>query len=204
MSLVLSTLKTSLENAFSAMKSDSSGSNRNFAKNISKAVADYAESGYISTVDAGTVSAGVYAGKGSGSITVDSSVMEEIVFGVAEGMNSTPSGGDNALASGIASGAKAMITAGTVNTTSTGTVTPPGSSSSPFAGSCLGVMSFDDTSVKTALVSAFSSMAGMSEGGDSVFALQMATAIDAGLKAGTATVNGLGNLAGATGSGKMT
>ena len=120
MSLIQSDLEDDLKEAFATMQNDA-----DFARLVSAAVARYAESGDITTTDAGQVSAGTFSGSGTGKISVDSSVCEEILVSATDSMKSMTSGGDVLLAGQLAAGIDAMMAAGTVTTEVIGTATPP-------------------------------------------------------------------------------
>ena len=120
MSLNVADLKDALYDAFTTMQDDA-----DLAKKLSAAIADYAESGDITTTDSGQISAGTFAGSGSGKISVDSSVCENIIVAATDSMKSMVSGGDILFAAQIAAGIDAMMADGTVKTDVLGTATPP-------------------------------------------------------------------------------
>lgn len=211
MSLVLSNLKKDLLSAFQSM---TDGDDSVFAKKVSAAVADFAESGDIATVDAGPVSGGVFAGSGKGSISVDSSICEKIILAACKKMQTMTSGGDKYLAAQMESGIESMIKAGEVSTDVDGTVTAPNGATSTLSGNAKGVLSqvssgsdsSDDSEsgiIKSMLVSAFSAMQTMTSGGDKYFADELASAVESYLKAGVAATAGESALSGVTGTGAM-
>lgn len=200
MSLVQSKLKNDLLSAFQSM---TDGDDSVFAKKVSKAVADYAQTGLVSTTDIGTISAGAFTGKGTGNISVQSSICENILIAACKAMSKMTSGGDVYLAAQMASGIHAMISAGEVKTSVVGTVIPPSGGSSPMAGQAKGSMIGVPATIQAGLIAAFNSMSKMSEGGDDYFAAQAATVITAYLKAAVITTNGTGSIAGSIGSGAM-
>lgn len=199
MSLNVADLKDALYDAFTTMQDDA-----DLAKKLSAAIADYAESGDITTTDSGQISAGTFAGSGSGKISVDSSVCENIIVAATDSMKSMVSGGDILFAAQIAAGIDAMMADGTVKTDVLGTATPP-PPATPFPmggkaekkGGFVGV----SATIQAAMAACFPVMLGMTEGGDDFFAAQLATAVTAYLKAGIITTNGTGALLGSTGSG---
>jgi hypothetical protein len=77
----------------------------------------------------------------------------------------------------------------TVTTTSAGTVTIPGAGTSPFSGPGKGKFTGTKTAVETLLKICFAAMNNMLQGGDEYFAAQLASAVDAYLKAGKINVN---------------
>lgn len=200
MSLVQSKLKNDLLAAFQSM---TDGDDRVFAEKVSKAVADYAHSGIVSTVDAGSIPAGTFTGKGTGSITVQSSICEDILLAACEAMTKMTAGGDTYLAAQMASGIHAMISAGEIKTSVTGTVIPPSGGSSPMNGQAKGKMTGVSAPIQTGLIAAFTAMGSMTKKGDEHFAEQAATLITSYLKSAMITTNGTAPIAGSTGSGAM-
>ena len=203
MSLNKDSLKNDLISLFNAMAEDKTGNDRKFAKDLSKAVADYAESGSIATTDLGTIPSGTFTGSGNGSISVDSSIAENIIYAACVAMGSMSVGGDDYLALQIANGIQAMITAGEVTTTVTGTCTPPSGMPFPTGGQAKGIMTCVQAPLYASLKSAFISMQSMTSGGDKYMAEQISSAVDTYLKAGSITTNGQGTIAGSIGTGSM-
>jgi hypothetical protein len=200
MALVPSDLEDGLLSAFQSM---TDGDNSVFADNVASLIKDYAESGSISTTDAGTVSAGTFTGVGSGGLTCDDEPCAEAILAACVAMNSMASGGDAYLAEHLAAAIDAMIASGTVETSVTGTVTTPSGATSPLSGEAEGSMSGTPATIQTALSSAFTTMRNMTSGGDAYLAEQLANAVDTYLKAATVTTNGKEALSGSTGNGKM-
>lgn len=200
MSLVQSKLKNDLLAAFNSM---TDGDDTVFAKKVSKAVADYAQTGIVSTTDAGAIPAGAFTGKGTGSISVQSSICENILIAACRAMANMTSGGDTYLAAQMASGIHAMISAGQVTTSVVGTVIPPSGGSSPMAGSAKGKMVGVSATIQAGLIAAFQAMGTMTEGGDKYFAEQAANVVTSYLKAAVITTNGTGSISGSIGSGNM-
>jgi len=202
MGLVASTLKSDLVSAFNAMRN---GDNKIFSQRVSAAVKKFAESGSIATIDAGGVSAGAFTGAGTGKITVDDSICEEIVYAACITMNDMKSGGNNYLASQLATGINTMIAAGDVKTDVSGTVVPPNGSSFPLSGKATGKMTCVPAPMQAVFISTFNTMDGMLKGGgDDYMAQQVSAAVDSYLKAGAVSTKGDGALSGSTGAGKMT
>jgi hypothetical protein len=200
MSLNQNGLKNDLLSIFRNM---TDGDDRYFAREVSAKVADYAESGSITTVDAGTISAGVFAGSGSGSISVESSICENIVYASCQTMEKMTVGGDTYLATQFALGIDTMMLAGEVNTTVSGTVTPPSGTSFPLAGAAKGTFTGVMATLQSGFLAAFNKMATMTSGGDEYLAGQMATVITAYLKAGVIATQGQAALSGSVGAGSM-
>ncbi len=199
MSLKQSDLEDDLKEAFATMQNDA-----DLARLVSAAIARYAESGDISTTDAGQVSAGTFAGSGTGKISVDSSVCENVLINAMNSMKSMTAGGDALFAGKLAAGIDAMMADGTVTTDVSGTATPP-PPATPVAlvgkaekkGGFVGV----SATIQTAMAACFPAMSGMTEGGDDFFAVQLATAVTVYLKAGIISTVGIEQLLGSTGSG---
>lgn len=200
MSLIQSKLKNDLLTAFNSM---TDGDDNVFAEKVSKAVAEYAQAGLVSTIDAGAIPAGAFTGKGTGSISVQSSICENILIAACKAMANMTAGGDTYLATQMASGIHAMISAGEIKTVVTGTVVTPSGVSLPMAGQAKGVMIGVPATIQAGLIATFSTMATMTEGGDDYFATQAAAVITAYLKAAIITTNGTGAILGSIGSGTM-
>lgn len=197
MSLIQSDLEDDLKEAFATMQNDA-----DFARLVSAAVARYAESGDITTTDAGQVSAGTFSGSGEGKISVDSSVCEGILVSATDSMKSMTSGGDALLAGQLAAGIDAMMAAGTVTTEVSGTATPPPPASPvPVSGTATGTFTGNPALISGVMAVAFPVMLGMVEGGNDFFAVQLATCVTSYLNAGIISTNGTGAVAGSTGSG---
>jgi hypothetical protein len=201
MALVVLTLQRDILNAFLSMTDGDDGV---FADNVSAAAAKYAESGVITTIDAGGISAGAFTGTGEGKITCDAAVCKNIVLSACKAMHhDTASGGNEYLAAQLAAGIHAMVSAGRVKTNVTGAAASPGSPPIPMAGTAAGKMTGVPSPMQAAFLAAFTSMDAMREGGDQYMAQQTAAAVDAYLKAAAAAVQGIGALAGSAGSGNM-
>ena len=197
MSLIQSDLEDDLKEAFATMQNDA-----DFARLVSAAVARYAESGNITTTDAGQVSAGTFSGSGEGKISVDSSVCEGILVTATDSMKSMTSGGDVLLAGQLAAGIDAMMAAGTVTTEVSGTATPPPPASPvPVSGTATGTFTGNPALISGVMAAAFPVMLGMVEGGNDFFAVQLATCVTSYLNAGIISTNGTGAVAGSSGSG---
>lgn len=205
MALVKATLENDIKQVFKNMAdAGENASDDDFASGIAKACADFVESGLVTTVDAGTVTSGIFAGSGTGNVSVDTSVMENILITACSSMKSMTSGGDNVLASALANGFVAMTTAGTVDTDIVGVTTSPmGSVVPPSSGKGKGTITCQSAGILSSLNTAFSSMKTMTAGGDDIFASALASAIETSVKAGVIVINGQGALTGTTGSGTI-
>jgi hypothetical protein len=189
------------EDALKALFNDMSGDDRHFADGFAAAVRDYAESGDIATIDAGTVSAGVFAGAGKGSVTVKASDCADIVYAGARAM--AGKGGNDILAADMAKGIDTMIANGTVKTDVSGVCTPPSGSPFTLSGSAEGTMTGAPSPMEAAFFSAFEAMNGMTEGQNDYMAARCAAVITAYLKASVVNTQGKNALSGSIGNGKI-
>lgn len=200
MSLNQNGLKNNLLSVFRNM---TDGDDSYFAREVSAKVADYAESGAVSTVDAGGVPAGTFTGSGNGAISVDSEICEKIIYAACKAMLAMTSGGDAYLAAQMALGIDTMMSAGTVNTTVTGTVITPSGASSALAGTAKGTFKGVSATLQGGFLAAFNAMVSMTEGGDEYMAEQMAATVTSYLTAGVVSTQGQAALSGSVGSGAM-
>ena len=200
MSLNQSALKENLVQAFESMKD---GDDSAFAKKVSEAVAHHIKTGHITTVDAGAVPAGAFTGAGTGTMTVDASILEGSLLAACKSMAAMSAGGNAVLAAQLAAGMDAMTNAGQIKTMVTGTAVTPAGVSVPLAGMGKGTFAGVSAPIIAAVNGACSAMETISEGGDSVLAEAIATSITAYLKSGIITVQGLPPVAGSAGTGAM-
>ena len=196
----MSALKENLVQAFQSMKD---GDDAAFAKKVSEAVANHIKTGNITTVDAGTVPVGSFAGAGTGTMTVDASILEGVLLAACKSMAAMSAGGNAVLAAQLAAGMDAMTNAGQIKTMITGVAVTPAGVSVPLAGSGQGKFTGVSTPIIVAVNAACSTMKTISEGGDSVLAEAIAASITAYLQSGIITVHGLPPLAGSVGTGAM-
>ncbi|MGP1490912.1 MAG: hypothetical protein ACTTI6_07610 [Treponema sp.] len=196
----MSTLKENLVQAFQSMKDGDASA---FAKKVSEAVASHIKTGNITTVDAGTVPVGGFAGAGTGAMTVDAAILEGVLLAACKSMAAMSAGGNAVLAAQLAAGMDAMTNAGQIKTMITGAAVTPAGVSVPLAGMGKGTFVGVSAPIIAAVNGACSVMETISEGGDSVLAEAIATSITAYLQSGIITVQGLPPLAGSVGSGAM-
>jgi hypothetical protein len=187
--------------ALKAVFNDMSGDGRKFSDGLAAAVKDYAESGDIATADAGTVSAGVFAGTGKGGITVTASDCADLVYAGTQTMRET--GGNDVLAAKMAEGVDAMIANGKAGTDVSGTCTPPSGSPFTLSGTAEGTMTGIPAPMEAAFFSAFQAMNAISEGNNDYMAVQCATAIDSYLTEAVVGTKGKDALSGSAGAGKI-
>lgn len=200
MSLNQNMLKNNLLSVFMNMKD---GDDSYFAEQVSAKIAEYVKSGNVMTADAGTVPTGVFTGSGSGMMDVDSSVCEAIVNAACKAMSKMSSGGDAYFAAQLALGIDSMMLAGEIKTTVIGSVMMPTGTLSPLSGTAKGVFAGIIATLQSGFVTAFNTMASMSEGGDEYLAGQMSTIITAYLKTGVVTTQGQTVLSGSFGTGSL-
>jgi hypothetical protein len=200
MALLVSTLQNDLLSAFQSM---TDGDNAVFAGKVSAAVKKYAESGMVTTTDAGAIAAGAFVGIGTGSVTCDTTSCKNMLIAACNAMDTMQQGGNAYLASQLAQALHAMILSGRVETDVTGQVTPPGSSPVPMSGKATGTVIGTAVSLQAAFLTMFNAMDAMTSNGDSYMAQQMALAVDAYLKAAAANTQGLATLLGSIGTGRI-
>lgn len=207
MAFVESKLKNDLQFVFNAMKNQNKD-DVYFAEGLAKACKDFGESGDIVTTDGGTVSTGVFVGSGKGSLTLDDSLMANLIKTCCTQMKNGQ-GDDTTLANAIGNGILAMTNAGEVNTNVTGvTTSPQGSPVPPSSGSAKGKIACVNTSLISGLIKCFKDMKDKyaDEGfdGDALFAGQLASLVNSYFKQGVIATNGTGALSGSAGSGTIT
>ena len=186
MALVVSTLQSALQATFLAMNDITDGSgDRYMADNVAANIKAYILTGDTTTADAGAAPAGTYAGSGKGKLTIDDSSLADDLY-----LTFTAGYDNNGLASHMAADIDRACSANdTVSETSKGTVTTPSGATSSFAGPAQGKFSGSKSTIESKLKACFSSMDGMTSGGNEYFAQEMAVAVDAYLKAGSISVN---------------
>lgn len=210
MALVVKNLETDFKKVFKKMKdAGKNSSDSDFSEGIASACKSYIEAGEITTVDGGTVSSGVFAGGGTGSISLDDSLMSEVLDTATQEMKSMTSGGDNTLATALFSGLNAMISAGSVEIDVTGaTTSPSGSTVPPSSGTSKGTgLNCTDSGFVKSVKGIFQDMINKrnDEGfnGDEYLAEHLAGTINTYISTGTVTTSGEGDLSGVTGAGSI-
>lgn len=153
MALVKVTLQSALETLFSSMSDKAT--NKDFADGIANAVVAFVSTGTVSTTDAGTVTGGVFAGSGTGTITVTANDCSKIIQDACAYMlNKTDDktfDGEAYLATELGKAFKKMSDDATVITTVSGTLTTPSGATSAFAGSAKGSISCNSTTLEKTL-----------------------------------------------------
>jgi hypothetical protein len=183
MALVKTTLEARLRQIFASMR-DGSKDDAWMAAQISDAIKTYILTGEAATTDAGAAPAGSYAGAGSGTMTIDKDNLKSDLQSTFEAAYENA-----ALAAHMAADSdKACKADNTVSTISTGLVTTPSGASSPFSGPGQGKFAGTKATIENILKACFSTMNGMSSGGDDYLAAQIASAVDSYLKAGSISV----------------
>lgn len=202
MALVELNLKNDLLTVFQNM-ADAKDGDAYFAENVSAKIASYVQSGSITTTDTGTISAGVFVGTGTGSMSVQSGVCENVLSLACNAMRSMSAGGNEYLATQMALAIDSMMIAGTVNTTVSGTVTTPSGVPSPITGNASGKFVGVSATLQGAFLMAFSAMDTIKENGNDFLAGKIASAVTSYLKAGVITTQGELVLIGSVGTGVM-
>ena len=199
-------LQSDFEGVFASM---TDGNEDTFPNGISAAVVTFVSGGVVSTTDGGTVSGGVYSGKGTGQLTVTASACAAIIKAACTTMKTMTSGGDDYLAEEMGKGFKKMADDGVVITTVTGTLTPPSPASpiSPYGGAAKGTISCSETALVAKLKALFQKMYNQREqegfDGNKEFAKVLANEINSFYTSGTISTDGQGNIAGSSGSGAI-
>lgn len=206
------TLKSDLESVFSQMKqAGENAKDTDFANGIADACKSFGESGTITTSDGGTLSsgAGVFAGSGTGSLSLTASFMSSPVITACNAMKSMTSGGDIKLAEAIGSGILAMTSQNDVVSTNVtgGTTNPAGSVVPPSSGSAKGTITCDNSDLIQGLKDAFTSMKNHANesgfDGDVFLASEMSDLIESYFKSGEINTEGSGALSGSSGAGSI-
>ena len=194
MALDSSTLQASLLKGFVSSMTDSS-----FSSTVASSVNTYCGKGIITAGTLkGTVSAGVFTGSGSGTVTV--SIASKDIADVCTNMRSdTKTYSDAYLAKELASIIDKAVTNGKFNIIIKGSATA-GSTTTTFTGVATtdvvwqGDASTLESSLKDAMVPSMT---------DTSFATAIATAVTTYLTSASITVKGENSLAGASGAGVM-
>ena len=204
MSLNKSQLESDLNDVFASM---SDGDNSVFSDGISEALVAFVSGGSVTTVDAGTISAGVFSGGGSGSISVEPTACAKIIKDACDAMLTMPSGGNDYLAEELGKGIQKMADDAVVTTSVSGTVTPPSGSSYTMSGSAKGTITCDKTDLVTALKALFVKMYNDREeegyDGNADFAKELASEVYTYYTNGQVKTDGQGALSGSKGAGAV-
>lgn len=204
------TLKNNLSTLFAQMKEDTSGDNTVFANGISTYISQFANTGSVSTTDAGTIAAGVFAGSGSGSMTSTPAACFATILAACLKMKTATDEEkeqgvyDNKyLAQEVGKGIQQMADTIVVSTTVAGTTTP--SSGTPYTdgGQAQGQIQCNNGSLIQNLQTAFESMINDEEKDDDWLAGQIAQEVHTYFKQGSIVTYGQGNLQGSVGSGSV-
>lgn len=176
------------------------------AKGLAKAFKDYGETGSITTTDGGTVSAGSFAGSGSGSLSLDDSDSYATLKKAFKAMKDDNKD-DNYMAKQIKASLDDMYGASdTVATTVKGVITPP-SPATPITvtgASGKGTITISFSSVESGLKSFFALMKNIeNKKTDDDLADQIAKLVDTAVKTGVVNTNDEGKIEGASGVGTI-
>lgn len=198
MALVVATLQSALESLFTGMQGENK-TDEYLADGISDAIKDFIATGTITTVDTaaavtspGPYIGGSFVGTGTGSLEVDPDDCSSIIQDACAAMRDDESNDDDFFAGKIAEAIDTMVSGGTVTCNITGTVTIPGSPPVVIpgvAGTSTGQVAGVPAPIEAGLKVCFASMQNMSEGGDALFAAQLASLVNAYLLAGVVTTD---------------
>ena len=176
------------------------------AKGLAKAFKDYGETGSITTTDGGDVSAGSFAGSGSGSLSLDDSDSYATLKKAFKAMKDDNKD-DNYMAEQIKVSLDDMYGASDiVETTVNGVITPP-SPATPITvtgASGKGTITISFSSVKSGLKAFFALMKNIeNKKTDDDLADQIANLVDTAVKTGIVNTNDEGQIEGASGVGTI-
>lgn len=205
MALDKAQLQSDIEDVFESM---TDGNEDTFPNGISNAVVTFVSGGVVSTTDTGTLTGGTYAGSGTGSLSVTASACAAIIKAACTAMKTMTSGGDDYLAEEMGKGFKKMADDGVVTTTVTGTLQPPSTPPiTPYGGTAKGSISCSEATLVSKLKLLFKKMYNQREeegfDGNKEFAKELANEVNLFYTSGTVSTDGLGNIAGSSGSGTM-
>lgn len=202
MSLSPEVLKNTLLFCFKSMTSDT-----DFSNGIANACTVYCATATIDTVDAGVISGGSFAGKGSGNGIICSPPLASTIISAACLLMPTLGDlADNYLAEQLAIGLNTMVSAGTITTNVTGILTPPPPAVPvPTTGTATGSIICNYITLSQGLKDCFERMKHPPEGvdGDEMFAEELSNLFTDYLTQGQVITNGQGNLVGSVGTGAV-
>jgi hypothetical protein len=209
MALVKSDLSSDILEVFNSMKdnykTEGYDGDKEFCEGLGKAFKDFGESGSISTTDAGTVSAGTFAGTGTGSLSLDSTETIKTLKSAVKAMKENGKD-DDYLAGQIKKALQDMYDASDiVSTTVNGAITPPSGSLITITGaSGKGTIECDFSSVESGLKTFFALMKDIDNGKtDSDLADKIADLVYSAVKSGVVSTNDEGEIEGASGEGTI-
>lgn len=209
MALVKSVLSSDILEVFKSMKdnykTEGYDGDKEFCEGLGKAFKDFGESGSISTIDAGTVSAGTFVGTGTGSLSLDSTETIKTLKSAVKAMKEDGKD-DDYLAGQIKKSLQDMYDASDiVSTTVNGAITPPSGSVITVTGaSGKGTIECDFSSVESGLKDFFALMRDIDNGKtDSDLADKIADLVYNAVKSGIVSTNDENEIAGASGYGTI-
>ena len=176
------------------------------AKGLAKAFKDYGETGSITTADGGDVSAGSFAGSGSGSLSLDDSDSYSTLKDAFKAMKENNKD-DNYMAEQIKVSLDDMYGASDiVETTVNGVITPP-SPATPITvtgASSKGTITISFSPVESGLKAFFALMKNIeNKKTDDDLADKIANLVDTAVKTGKVNTNDEGQIEGASGVGTI-
>jgi hypothetical protein len=170
---------------FTEMDSMLDGSGDEYqAAEMAAAIKAYILTGKVETVDSGVAPAGIYAGAGTGAMTIDANSLEADLYATF-----TTAYSNDELAAHLATDIDNACKADkTVSTQSSGIVTTGSGATSTLSGSAEGKFTGDTAKIENSLKTCFSEMNSMKSGGNAHYATQLATGLTDYLKAGKISV----------------
>jgi hypothetical protein len=185
MALVPTDFQTTILVIFTVMNSIFDGTGDKYhAVEMAAAIKAYILTGKAATVDSGTAPAGNYAGSGTGTMTIDTGILEADLYATFTNKYS-----NDELAAHMAADIDNSCKAGdTVQIMSTGTVTTPSGVTSAFSGPGKGKFSGLKSTIENGLKACFSAMNNMTSGGNAYYAQQFALCFTSYLKEGSITM----------------
>lgn len=207
MALKQTKLASDILDVFNSMKDnykkEGYDGDKEFCEGLGKAFKDFGESGQITTVDAGTVSAGAFTGSGSGSLILSSSDTISTLKNAVKAMKEDKKD-DDYLAEQITQSLHDMYDAqDIVSTKVDGSITPPTGSAITISGaSGKGTIKCVFDTVESGLKSFFALMKNQDKD-DSDLANEIASLVYASIKSGVVSTTDEGEIKGALGSGTI-
>lgn len=208
MALDKSDLSADILEVFNSMKdnykTEGYDGDKEFCEGLGKAFKDFGESGSISTTDAGTVSAGTFAGTGTGSLSLDSTETIKTLKSAVKAMKEDGED-DDYLAGQIKKALQDMYDASDiVSTTVNGSITTSSGSVTIEGASGKGTIKCDFSSVESGLKTFFALMKNIDNGKtDSDLANKIADLVYSAVKSGVVSTNDEGEIEGASGAGTI-
>ena len=208
MALDKSDLSADILEIFNSMKdnykTEGYDGDKEFCEGLGQAFKNFGESGSISTKDGGTVSAGTFAGTGTGSLSLNSAKTIKTLKSAVKAMKENGKD-DDYLAGQIKKALQDMYDASDiVSTTVNGAITTSSGSITITGASGKGTIECDFSSVESGLKTFFALMKDIDNGKtDSDLADKIADLVYSAVKSGVVSTNDEGEIEGASGLGTI-